>query len=404
VIALALEGKWTTLCVTGLAVILSLTTWFSATAILPELRAALSLSPQASAWLTNAVQAGFVIGALSAALLSLADVVPLTRLMALACLAAALCNAVPLVVPGAEAAIAARFATGVALSLVYPPSLKFIATWFRTGRGLAMGAMVGALTLGSALPHLVRGLGSNISWQPVIVACSLASLSAAAIFGFLLREGPHGFARTKVDPRQIGAILHDRPVMLANAGYFGHMWELYAMWAWVLAYASAAKAAGLPLGNASMLAFAVIAMGAPGCVLAGWLADSIGRCATTALAMAVSGTCALLIGFAFSGPFWAFGMLALIWGLTVVADSAQFSAAVTELADQSLVGSALALQMGVGFAITIGMIWFIPVLADAIGSWRWTFLALVPGPIVGTLAMLTLRRLPAAERIAHGRR
>jgi MFS family permease len=182
------------------------------------------------------------------------------------------------------------------------------------------------------------------------------------------------------------------------------MWELYAMWAWVLAYASAAKAAGLPLGNASMLAFAVIAMGAPGCVLAGWLADSIGRCATTALAMAVSGTCALLIGFAFSGPFWAFGMLALIWGLTVVADSAQFSAAVTELADQSLVGSALALQMGVGFAITIGMIWFIPVLADAIGSWRWTFLALVPGPIVGTWAMLALRRLPAAERIAHGRR
>lgn len=398
------SGKWATLGVTGLAVILSLTTWFSATAILPELREALSLTPQTAAWLTNAVQAGFVLGALVSALLSLADVIPLTRLMAMASLAAALFNAVPLVAPGPEALIAARFATGAALALVYPPALKFIATWFRTGRGLAMGAMVGALTLGSALPHLVRGVGSGIAWQPVMITCSLAGLVAAGIFAFVLREGPHAFARTKVDPRQIGAILRDRPVMLANAGYFGHMWELYAMWAWILAYALAAQSAGLPLGNASILAFAIIAMGAPGCVLAGWLADRIGRCTTTAIAMAISGTAALLIGFTFDGPLWAFALVALVWGLTVVADSAQFSAAVTELADQNLVGSALAFQMGVGFAITIGMIWFLPVLAESVGSWRWSFLVLVPGPIAGTWAMLALRRLPEADRIAGGKR
>lgn len=401
---MAASGKWAVLGLTGLAVILSLTTWFSATAILPELRAALSLTPQTGAWLTNAVQAGFVAGALISAFLSLADVVPLTRLMALASVAAAFFNAVPLLDPGPGAVIAARFATGTALALVYPPSLKFIATWFRTGRGLAMGAMVGALTLGSALPHLVRGLGSGFAWQPVIAVCSLASLGAAALFGIVLREGPHSFARTKVDPRQIGGILRDRPVMLANAGYFGHMWELYAMWAWILAYVRAATAAGLPVGNASLLAFAVIAMGAPGCVLAGWLADRIGRCNTTAIAMATSGTSALLIGFTFGGPLWAFVLVALVWGLTVVADSAQFSAAVTELAEQHLVGSALAFQMGVGFAITIGMIWFIPVLADWLGSWRWTFLALVPGPIAGTWAMLALRRMPAAEHVADGRR
>jgi MFS family permease len=267
-----------------------------------------------------------------------------------------------------------------------------------------MGAMVGALTLGSALPHLVRGLGSGIAWQPVMIACSLASLGAAILFGFVLREGPDPFACTKVDPRQFGAILRNRPVMLANAGYFGHMWELYAMWAWILSYTAAVQGAGLALGNASLLAFAVIAMGAPGCVLAGWLADRIGRCATTALAMSISGTSALLIGVTFGGPLWAFVLVALIWGLTVVADSAQFSAAVTELADQTLVGSALAFQMGVGFAITIGMIWFLPVLAEALGSWRWTFVALVPGPIAGTWAMLALRRLPAATRIAQGRR
>lgn len=401
---MAASGKWATLGLTGLAVILSLTTWFSATAILPELRVALSLTPQTSAWLTNAVQAGFVVGALTSALLSLADVVPLTRLMALASLAAGLFNAVPLLDPGPATVIAARFATGAALALVYPPSLKFIATWFRTGRGLAMGAMVGALTLGSALPHLVRGLGSGIAWQPVLVACSLAGLAAALLFGFVLREGPHPFARTQVDPRQIGAILRDRPVMLANAGYFGHMWELYAMWAWILAYAGAAQAAGLPLGNASLLAFSVIAMGAPGCVAAGWLADRIGRCSTTVLAMAISGTSALLIGLTFAGPLWIFTLVALLWGLTVVADSAQFSAAVTELADQSLVGSALAFQMGVGFAITIGMIWLLPVLAEALGSWRWTFLVLMPGPFAGAAAMLALRRMPAAKRIAQGLR
>jgi MFS family permease len=403
-VAAPISDKWAALGLTGLAVILSLTTWFSATAVLSELRAALDLSPAAAAWLTNAVQVGFVLGAVISSLLSLADVVSLTRLMALASLAAALFNAVPLIDPGTGAVIAARFATGAALALVYPPSLKFIATWFRTGRGLAMGTMVGALTLGSALPHLVRGLGQGIAWQPVLVASSFASLAAAALFGVVLREGPHPFARAKVDPRQVGAILRDRPVMLANAGYFGHMWELYAMWAWVLAYATAARADGLSLTNASILAFAVIAVGAPGCVAAGWLADRIGRCTTTALLMAVSGTAALLIGLTFAGPLWAFTLVALVWGLTVVADSAQFSAAVTELADQSLVGSALAFQMGVGFAITILTIWLVPVLAEAMGSWRWTFLVLVPGPALGTWAMLTLRRRPEAAKIAGGRR
>jgi len=398
------SSKWISLALTALAVILSLTTWFSATAILPELRQALAMTPQTSAWLTNAVQAGFVVGALISAVLSLGDVVALPRLMALASVAAALFNAAPLLALNGELVIATRFGTGAALALVYPPALKFIATWFRTGRGLAMGVMVGALTLGSALPHFVRGLGTDIAWQPVLITSSLAGLVAAGIFGLVLREGPNAFARATVDPRQIRTILRNRPVMLANAGYFGHMWELYAMWAWILAYITAAKRTGLPLENASLLAFAVIAMGAPGCVIAGWLADRIGRCNTTALAMALSGLSAFLIGFVFDGPVWAFVPIALLWGLTVVADSAQFSAAVTELADQHLVGSALAFQMGVGFAITICMIWVLPVLADLLGSWRWGFLVLVPGPIVGVYAMISLRQHPDACRIAQGRR
>lgn len=383
---------------------LSLTTWFSATAIMPELIVALGLTPAEASWLTNAVQAGFVVGALTSSVLALADIWRLTALMTVACLAAAVLNALLLVAPSAWIAIALRFATGASLALIYPPAMKFIATWFRTGRGLAMGVMVGALTLGSAMPHLVRGLGQGLDWRIVIMTSSVGALIAAGIFTFAVREGPFAFARATVDLGQIGAVLRDRPVMLANFGYFGHMWELYAMWGWFLVYCTAAQTEGLEFANASLLSFAVIAMGMPGCIFCGWLADRIGRCLATSLMMLLSASAALAIGFAFDGPFWLFAMIALVWGFTIVADSAQFSAAVSELADQRLVGSSLALQMGIGFALTIFVIWLTPIVADMLGGWRWTFLLLVPGPIVGIAAMLALRRDPRSVKLADGRR
>ncbi|MGE4128780.1 MAG: nitrate/nitrite transporter [Hyphomicrobiaceae bacterium] len=383
---------------------LSLTTWFSATAIMPELIVALGLTPAEASWLTNAVQAGFVVGALTSSVLALADIWRLTALMTVACLAAAVLNALLLVAPSAWIAIALRFATGASLALIYPPAMKFIATWFRTGRGLAMGVMVGALTLGSAMPHLVRGLGQGLDWRIVIMTSSVGALIAAGIFTFAVREGPFAFARATVDLGQIGAVLRDRPVMLANFGYFGHMWELYAMWGWFLVYCTAAQTEGLEFANASLLSFAVIAMGMPGCIFCGWLADRIGRCLATSLMMLLSASAALAIGFAFDGPFWLFAMIALVWGFTIVADSAQFSAAVSELADQRLVGSSLALQMGIGFALTIFVIWLTPIVADILGGWRWTFLLLVPGPIVGIAAMLALRRDPRSVKLADGRR
>ena len=397
------EGnRWAALAVTGAALILAMTTWFSATAVIPELVRAWSLSPSEASWLTSAVQLGFVAGALTSSLLSIPDIVPLTRLMALAALGAALANGALLLEPGYPLTLLARFLTGAALAGIYPPAMKFVSTWFRTGRGLALGIMVGALTLGSALPHLVRAGGAGMPWQVVVGATSLASLLAVAIFALALREGPYPFARATVDPRQIGAILRNRPVMLANLGYFGHMWELYAVWGWFLAYATAAT--GGWSGNASLLAFALVALGAPGSVLAGLMAERVGRCLTASAMMAISGSCAVLIGFAFDGPPALFLVVAVLWGLTVVSDSAQFSTAVTELAPPSQVGSALAFQMGTGFAITILSIWLVPVLAEALGSWRWTFLVLVPGPVIGTFAMLALRRDPAAAHLALGRR
>ena len=399
-----LSNRWFVLVVTGVALVLSLTTWFSATAIMPELTKLMSLSLSQATWFTNSVQAGFVLSALIVSLLSLLDIYKSSTIMAISACIAGIANALLILEPGIAISLLSRFITGMALAGIYPTVIKFIATWFKKGRGFAMGIMLSALTLGSAMPHLIRAVGIQFDWKLVIILSSLACLIAAVLFAFVLHDGPHQFSKTKTDVNQLGRIIRDRPVMLANMGYFGHMWELYAMWGWFFAYAIAAKSTGLGLENAALLTFLVIAAGAPGCVMGGWLADRIGRCYATIFLMVISGISALLIGLCFNGPPWLFIIIALIWGLTAVADSAQFSAAVTELSDQSRVGSALAFQMGVGFAITIFVIWLLPIAAEYLGSWRWVFLILVPGPFLGALSMLLLRREDRSLLLADGRR
>ncbi|WP_353475684.1 MFS transporter (plasmid) [Salipiger sp. H15] len=399
-------GRWPMLAVICIGVVGVLTTWFSATAIIPELIHEWQLSRAQAAWLTNAVQLGFVVGAVGSSLVNLPDIVPMKRLMTLAALIAMGANAM-LLVTGPAGAIAARFVTGIALAGVYPPALKLMATWFVRGRGLALGFLIGALTLGSSMPHLIRALTGSVDWRSVVWGTSGAALAAALLFGLALREGPHAFGRATFDPRQSLLVFRNRPLLLANLGYFGHMWELYAMWAWFLAFAMAAQNAGLspfPFGTASMLSFVVVASGVIGCLLGGWLSDRIGRCLTCAGMMLVSGSCAALIGFAFDGPSLLLAALVLVWGISVVGDSAQFSAAVTELAESHFVGTALALQMGIGFGLTVLTIWAMPLVAEAIGGWRWAFLFLVPGPAMGATAMLLLRRRPESVKLAQGAR
>ncbi len=384
-----------------------LTTWFSATAIVPELIVHWGLITSQAAWLTNAVQIGFVAGAIAASLVNLPDIVRMQRLMAVSALCAGCANGALLVVDTPGMAIFARFLTGVALAGVYPPALKLMATWFVRGRGLALGFLIGALTLGSSMPHLLRALTDGLAWQAVVIGSSVLALISAGIFALLVREGPHAFGRATFDPRQCLRVFTDRPLWLANLGYFGHMWELYAMWAWILAFASAAGQGGLspfPFGTPSMLAFVVVASGVVGCILGGLLSDRIGRCLTTAGMMAVSGSCALLIGFLFDGPGWALALVAVVWGISVIGDSAQFSAAVTELADSRFVGTAVTLQLGIGFALTVLAIWALPLLAAALGGWQWAFLMLVPGPVIGVWAMLRLRNRPESVRMAGGAR
>ncbi|MBZ9863424.1 MFS transporter [Mesorhizobium sp. CA12] len=398
--------RWRVLSPLCLAVVLSLTTWFSATAILPELRQELALGAGAEAWLTNGVQVGFVLGALAASLVNLPDLVRLSHLMAAAALVAALANATLLFHPGPGGMIVARIVTGVALAGVYPPALKLVATWFTRERGLALGAVIGALTVGSALPHLFRAVSTALDWRPVVAGASLATAAGALLFLLFAKEGPHPFGKAIFEPSRIGQVFREKPLLLVNLGYLGHMWELYAMWAWLLAYTRAAfeaQAIGTAAA-ASLSTFLVVASGILGCLLGGYLSDRVGRTATTAGMMIVSGSCALLMGFLFTGPLWLFMLVALVWGVSVIGDSAQFSTAVTELADRRFVGTALSVQMGAGFALTVLAIWLTPRFAEFIGGWRWAFLLLVPGPLLGAAAMLWLRNLPESVKMAGGLR
>ncbi len=397
-------AAWRMLVLLTGAVILSMTTWFSATAILPQLTAQWQLSGLAQTWMTNGVQLGFVAGALSLSLVNLPDIAPLRLLMGIAAALAAVFNLALLLAPSAEVAIALRFLTGIALAGVYPPALKLVATWFVRGRGLAMGTMIGGLTLGSAFPHLLRALFAGLDWRFVVATASGLTLGGAIVFLALVREGPYPFSRAVFDPRQIGRVVRNRAVALANLGYFGHMWELYAAWGWFLAFASAASVtSAMSPAGISLLVFGVVASGIVGCLIGGVLADRIGRTATTIIMMTLSGLCALAIGLSFDGPLWLFVGLAVLWGMTIIADSAQFSAMTTEVGDSDLIGTALAFQLGIGFALTIVSLTVVPMLAAAIG-WQWAFVILAPGPLIGIVAMLLLRRLPEAERIAQGRK
>lgn len=392
--------RWRVLALVCAGVVLSMTTWFSATAIVPDLIRVWSLTPAQASWLTNMVQIGFVAGALGASMTGLPDTVPLRALMGVSAVLAAIANLSLLWAPSIEPALAARFTTGVALAGIYPSAMKTVSTWFVCDRGIALGCVIGALTLGSASPHLIRMLTDHVDWQAVVMTASAATLGGAILLAGFSREGPFPFNRAEFDPRQIGRVLRDRRMLLTNIGYFGHMWELYAMWGWFLAFASAAlPALGLAdAQSASILTFAVVASGVIGSILGGLLADRIGRAVTAALMMAVSGSCALLIGLAFDGPIWLLVMVAIVWGISVIGDSAQFSAMATELADKRFVGTALALQLGLGFSFTIVSIQLLPLMASAIG-WRWSFLLLAPGPAIGVAAMLILRHdLLASEK------
>jgi MFS family permease len=389
------EGRPRMLLLLAVALVLAMSTWFSASAVVPQLRAEWRLGDGAAAWLTIAVQLGFVAGAVVSSLFNLSDVLPVRSIMIASSLGAAAVNLLLLSVATAGAALPLRFLTGAFLAGLYPPALKLMATWFTKGRGTALGIMVGALTLGSALPHLVNALG-GLDWRAVIVATSVATAAGALIVWTLVREGPFPFPGAVFDMRQARLVFRDRRLLLTSVGYFGHMWELYAMWAWFVVFLRSSLAASDTADGAfaATATFAVIGVGALGCWVGGVLGDRWGRARLNLCSLAVSGACAALIGTTFGRAPALVLAVAVVWGFAIVADSAQYSTLVTEYADQRYVGTALTLQLAAGFLLTVVTIWLMPWLEEAV-SWRWAFLLLVPGPAVGMAAMRGLIRMEA---------
>jgi MFS family permease len=391
------------LALVALAQVLVLALWFSASAVVPALRDEWGLGDQGAIWLTAIVQVGFAAGAVVSAVLNLADRVPPQLLVAASALVgAAATAAIALWVTDVGAAVPLRFLTGFALAGVYPVGMKIVVSWFPAARGAALGVLIGALTLGSALPHLLSA--APLPWPGVLLGAALLAVLGAGICVLFVRVGPNVRPSPPLEPRYVLRMFADRPQRLVNLGYFGHMWELYALWAWLPAYVAASYVAWSPGadGRAAVGATAFVAIGvagATGCVLAGRLADRHGRALVAMVAMLVSGGCALVSVAVFGAHPAVFGVLLVVWGAAVVADSAQFSAALSEVADPRYVGTALTAQTAIGFLLTVLTIQALPLLADAVG-WRWAVPLLAVGPLLGAVAMARLRRVLAASPVS----
>ena len=367
---------------------LGMTLWFSATAAGPAIAAELSLTRATTAWLTMAVQAGFVTGTLLSGLLNLADVLNARRLFALGCVLGAAANASIAFASAPTLIIALRALTGAALACVYPPGLKIAAGWFLDRRGTALGVVVGALTIGSAFPHLLAWGADAVAWRGLMWISSALAIAGGCLVWLAVDDGPYVSVSAPFNPRAVLEVARNTGVRMATLGYVGHMWELYAMWTWIPAFAAASMFArdGSQGRGGSLVAFVAIASGSVGCVAAGRWADAFGKARIARLAMLTSATCAASAGFVFGAPVAVLFLFAVVWGFSVVADSAQFSALVSEYSARTHVGTALTLQTCLGFLLTMASIRLVPWFAAAAG-WRWAFLLLVPGPLAGAAAM-----------------
>jgi MFS family permease len=397
--------RWRILFLLGWAELLGMSLWFAGSAVAPQLGSRWHLEPSSLGWLTAIVQLGFVLGTAFSALLNLADIVPARLLFSTSALIGAAANAAVLQSASYRGVLVCRLLTGFALAGVYPPAMKMISTWFRARRGLAVGTVVGALTVGKAGPYLVHAIpGAGV--EPVILSATFAATIAALLVLFFYRDGPFPFPPRPFSWGLVATVVRERRWRLATAGYLGHMFELYSAWTWIPTFvAMSAAAAGFSAGPArdelsALIAFCAIAVGGVGCVWGGLVADRRGREWLVTMAMAASGACALLIGFVYGKSLWLLVPVALLWGFFVIADSAQFSVLVTESVPSHAVGTALTVQTSLGFLLTMVSIQLVPPAAGIVG-WRWAFVILAIGPALGIAAIRKLRRPVRSARASH---
>jgi MFS family permease len=365
--------------------------WFAGNAVLPDLQARLGLPDSMLGHMASAVQLGFIAGTLMFALFAVSDrYSPRATFLACSLLGAA-ANASFYLIDGSIALLlAARFAVGFFLAGIYPVGMKIASGWYQRDLGKALGFLVGALVVGTALPHLIKGLGQSLPWQTVMLGVSAIAAAGGLLMYALVPDGPYLKAGARFDPSSLATIFKAQGFRASAFGYFGHMWELYAFWAFVpvLLAAHAGRAAQAP-PNASVLTFAIIAAGAIGCVVGGLLSLRLGSARVAFLQLAASGLCCLVCPLLFhAGPIVFVGFL-LLWGVVVAGDSPQFSTLNAHYAPADKVGSALTIGNSIGFAISILSIQLLNQAAAAIPA-QYLFWLLVPGPIFGLWSMRRL--------------
>jgi hypothetical protein len=367
--------------------------WFAGNAVLGDLQRDWGLAPEALGYVTSAVQLGFIAGTLVFALLAVADRISPRLVFLLCSLAGAAANLGALAEgAGFTSLLACRFATGFFLAGIYPVGMKIASGWYREGLGNALGFLVGALVLGTAFPHLLKGLGQSWPWQTVLQGVSLVAALGGAAMYLLVPDGPNLAKGARFDPRALATIFSSRRFRASAFGYFGHMWELYAFWAFV----PVALAACAPGHSVPFWSFAVIAAGALGCAGGGLVSLRAGSARVACVQLGASGVCCLVSPLLLLAPPAAVLAFLVIWGIVVVGDSPQFSALNAANAPRESVGTALTIGNCIGFAITIGSIQLLNALSGRIAV-EYLFLLLAPGPALGLLAMRPLLRA------GHGR-